>query len=282
VFNLNQLAGLTMTRGLALAEFGRVQDAINLLQDGIDISEKLSGVLFFGRLYNSLGYCYQEILHPERAWRLNLRSEEVGRGLMHRYPKGREVAGEIVAQATVNLMENLYDQGKTDEAWHRIGSFKKESKNRVYDRTRRRWEVRMDSLIARILLDRGELDQAETIAHKNLKINQEARAAKYEGRYLELLGEISFLRKNTDSAIRNLKKSIQILKEVGNPRQICQAHASLASVLDKLDKHAEARDQWGEAAAVIQRQAGNLSEPKLRAGFLEAQPIRRILTNIEK
>jgi len=281
VFNLNQLAGLTFTRGLALAEFGRVQDAIHLLQEGIDISEKLSGALFFGRLYNSLGYCYQEILRPERAWNLNLRSEEVARGLMARYPKGREVAAEIVAQATVNLMENLYDQGKTDEAWHRIGSFKKESQKGIYDRTRRRWEVRMDSLVARILLDRGELDHAETIARKHLKITQEARAAKYEGRFSALLGEIHILRKDPDGAIGNLKKSIQILKEVGNPRQLWQARASLASVLDKLGKHSDAREQWRAAGVVIQGQAGNLSDSELKKGFLEAKPIQQILARAE-
>jgi tetratricopeptide (TPR) repeat protein len=189
--------------------------------------------------------------------------------------------GEIVAQATVNLMENLYDQGKMDEAWHRIGSFRKESQKGVYDRTRRRWEVRMDSLIARILLDRGELDQAETIAHKNLKINQEARAAKYEGRFLELLGKIHFLQKDTDSAIRDFSESIQILKEVGNPRQLWRTHASLASVLEVLHKHGDAREQWSAAGAVIQTQASDLSDLELRRGFLEARPIRRILAKAE-
>jgi class 3 adenylate cyclase/tetratricopeptide (TPR) repeat protein len=281
VFNLNQLSGLTFTRGLALAEFGRVQDAINLLKNGIDIAEKLGGVLFLVRLYNSLGYCYHEVLHPDRAWSLNLRSEELARGLMDRYQEGGEVAGEIVAQANVNLMENLFDKGKAEEAWLRIESFKKESQSGVYDRARQRWEVRMDSLAAEILLQRSDLDQAEMIVYKNLKISQETHARKHEGRFMRILGEIQILRKRPDNAISNLSESIQTLKEIGNPRQIWQAHASLASVLDKLGKHSEARDQWREAAAVIQRQAGSLSEPELRAGFLEAQPIREILAKTE-
>ncbi len=98
---------------------------------------------------------------------------------------------------------------------------------------------------------------------------------------MRVLGEIQMLRKRAESAISYLNKSIQSLKEVGNPRQLWQSHASLASNLDRLGKHSEARDQWGAAVAVIQRQAENLSEPELRAGFLEARPIRKILANAE-
>jgi hypothetical protein len=68
-----------------------------------------------------------------------------------------------------------------------------------------------------------------------------------------------------------------ILKEVGNPRQLWQAYASLASAYDKLGRESEAREQWGAAAEVIRKTAGGLSDRELREGFLSAKPIRDIL-----
>jgi Flp pilus assembly protein TadD len=84
-------------------------------------------------------------------------------------------------------------------------------------------------------------------------------------------------RKESDNAIRSLNEAILILKEVGNPRQLWQAHASLASAYDKLRRVSEAREQWGAAAEVIHKTANGLSGRNLREGFLKARPIRDIL-----
>jgi hypothetical protein len=74
-----------------------------------------------------------------------------------------------------------------------------------------------------------------------------------------------------------MSEAILILKEVGNPRQLWQAYASMASVYDKLRRGTEARDQRGAAAEVIQKTANGLSDRELRQGFLNARPIRDIL-----
>jgi Flp pilus assembly protein TadD len=84
-------------------------------------------------------------------------------------------------------------------------------------------------------------------------------------------------RNEFDHAISSINEAILILKEVGNPRQLWEAHASLASVYDKLRRRSEARDQWGAAAEVIQKIANGLSDRNLREGFLNAKPIRDIL-----
>jgi Flp pilus assembly protein TadD len=100
---------------------------------------------------------------------------------------------------------------------------------------------------------------------------------KIEGRFLRLLGEVQMKRNESDNAIRSLNEAILILKEVGNPRQLWEAHASLASVYDKLRHGSEAREEWGAAADIIRKTAGGLSDQNLREGFLNAKPIRDIL-----
>jgi class 3 adenylate cyclase/tetratricopeptide (TPR) repeat protein len=281
MFNLNQLSGLIFTRGVALAEIGRIEEGIELLKEGIDICEKLGGELMLGRLYNALGYCYQEIHAPERAWDLNMRSEKVARELMKQYPMGREMAGEVVAQASLNLMENLFDQGKSEEAWHRLKSLEEESKSGDFVRARDQRRSRMNYLAAQILVRRKKLSQAEPLIRKNLERAREEHAKKREGGLLRLLGEVQFSHDEFDNAVNSLNEAIQVLKEVGNPRQLWQAYASLASGLAKYERTSNAREYWGAAAEVIQNTGNGLLDRELREGFFNAKPIREILSEAE-
>jgi len=279
MFNLTQLSGLIFIRGLSLAEIGRIQDAFAALKHGIDLCEKFGGAVHLGRLYNTLGYCYSEIRHPEEAWKWNLKSEGIARKLMEQYPMGGTILGEIIAQANVNLMENLFDQGNTEEVWKRIKSFEEESKSPDYNRSRDRWEARLDSLASLILLQREKVDEAEARIIKNLEISRKEHMKKIEGRFLRLLGEVQMKRNELDKAISSICEAILILKEVGNPRQLWEAHASLASAYGKLRRRSEAREQWGAAAELIQKTANGLSDRNLREGLLNAKPIQRILAN---
>ncbi len=74
-----------------------------------------------------------------------------------------------------------------------------------------------------------------------------------------------------------MNEAILILKEVGNPRQLWEAHTSLGSAYEKLRRESEAREHWGAAAEFIHKTANGLSDRNLREGFLNAKPIRDIL-----
>jgi class 3 adenylate cyclase/tetratricopeptide (TPR) repeat protein len=281
MFNLFYLSGLIFIRGLALAELGRIEDSIAILKDGIDICEKFGGNIHLGRLYNTLGYCYREIIQPDRAWKFNLRSKEIARRQMEQYPMVRESAAEIFSQTNVNLMENLFDQGNPNEAWHLMESFRKESKSDEYFRARDRWEVRMDYLACQILLNRNDLDTAEAFIYKNLEITQREHSKKMEGCFLRLLGEVQFRRGEIDPGNANLKEAIIILKKVGNPRQLWQAYESLGSAFSRLKRNSEAKEQWGAASEIIGKTASGISDRELREGFLTTNPIQGILSKAE-
>jgi len=169
---------------------------------------------------------------------------------------GGPIAAEIVGNANVNLMENLFDQGNMEEAWDRIKSFEEESKIPDYYRARDRWEARLDFLASLILLQRENVDEAGARITKQLEISRREHTKKIEGRFLSLLGEVQMKRKESDNAIRSFSEAILILKEVGNPRQLWQAHASLGSIYSKLGRGREARKQWGAAAEVIHSRTG--------------------------
>jgi tetratricopeptide (TPR) repeat protein len=279
MYSLSHLSGLIFIRGLSLAEIGRIEEALAALEHGIDLCEKLGGAPNLGRLYNTLGYCYSEIHHSEEAWKWNLKSEGIARKLMEQYPTAGPVGAEIVANANVNLMENLFDQGKTEEVWNRIKSFEEESKRADYKIARDRWEARLDFLASLILLQREKVDEAGARIIKNLEISRREHMKKIEGRFLRLLGEMKMKRNEFDHAISSMNEAILILKEVANPRQLWEAHASLASAYDKLRRESEAREHWGAAVELIHKTANGLSDRNLREGFLNAKPIQEILAN---
>ena len=277
IFNFVSLPFTILFRALALADTGRIEEAMPLFREGIEICEKFGNSYHLVRLYNCLGYCYSEVYDPRKAWNWNVRGEEMARKLMSQYPMGRQMSAEAAAQASVNLMENLFDQGNPDGAWDRIKSFETESRGDDFARLRDLWYARMDYLASQILLQRENVDQAESIITENLEKSRREHMRKNEGRFLRLLGEVQMKRNESDNALHSLREGTVILKEVGNPRQLWQAYASLASAYDKLGRVSEAKEQWGAAAGVIKKTASGLSDRELREGFLSAEPIRDIL-----
>jgi tetratricopeptide (TPR) repeat protein len=281
VSNLTVFSVGVFMRGLALAETGRIGEGITLIKEGIGICEKLGGMFFLARLYNCLGYCFSEILHPERAWLLNLESEKMARNQMLQHPVGRQAAAEVVAQANVNLIENLLDQGKQDEAWERIISLEQEANSDDFTNLRILWETRMQYLASQILLERNEMAHAEALIQENLERSKREHLKKNEGRFLRLLGEVQSKRNEPANAITTLNEAIRLLGEVENRRQLWQAHASLAATLAKSGRSVEARDRWGAAATVIHDTANGLSDTELKEGFLSAKPIKEILSKAQ-
>ena len=158
--------------------------------------------------------------------------------------------------------------------------FEEESRSPDYYRSRDRWEARLDFLASLILLQHEKIDEAETRIAKNIEIARREHTKKIEGRFLRLLGEAQVKRNESDNAISSIGQAILILKEVGNPRQLWEAHASLASAYEKLRRESEAREQWAAATGIIQKTAHGLSDRSLQEGFLDARPIRRILAKV--
>ncbi len=129
--NIFTLTNMIAIRGIALAEIGRVEEGINLLKYGIEICENFGAFLRLGVIYNNVGYCYGEIYQPDKAWPYNKRSETIARNLIKKNPMGVRQFSEIKAQSKVNLMENLFDQGKIDEAWEMMKDLEEESKTDI-------------------------------------------------------------------------------------------------------------------------------------------------------
>jgi hypothetical protein len=281
LFDIVALSFLTMHRGAALAEMGRIADSISLIRSGIEICEKFGVPVYLGPLYNCLGYCYGEIYHTEQAWKLNLKSEQIARRLLEKFPSGGRQWAHALGYAEANLVENLLDQRKIDEAWERIRATDQGSKGETFSYNRYQWESRMNYHAAQICLLRNDLYQAGAIIQDNLKKVRDELMKKREGSFLRLLGELQIRRNEHEKAIQTLNDAILILKEVENPRQLWQAHASLGLAFEGLNRRSEGRGQWGAAAEVISQTANSLADRDLRERFLGAEPIKEIFSKAQ-
>jgi predicted ATPase/class 3 adenylate cyclase len=281
-YGLSVLPAAIMIRGIALAETGRIEEAMTIIRTGIDLCEKYGALNELGALYNSLGYCYGELYLPSRAWKYNLRGEEIARQLFQKSNRKIKIYAEMTAQANVNLIENLFEQEALDKAWDHLQSFQQQSRDAIYDTTRHQWESRMNYLAARIFLLGNEVDRAEGLILENLEKVRQTQSRKREGSLLRLLGEVNLRRNNYDQAIAHIGEAIEILKKVGNPHQLWEAQAAFGWAHDQAGRISEAKDQWGAAVATIQGVADKLSDRELRAGFLNAQPVREILGRAER
>jgi tetratricopeptide (TPR) repeat protein len=282
MYNISILSNVIWVRGIALAEIGQVDEAMAALRDGIEISERFGALYRLDTFYNCLAYCCGEIYQLDEASKFNLKAEEIVRKLMEKYPVGRRQWAHGLGEAVVGLVENLFDQGNEDTAWERLKSLEQESRSADFDMNRYQWESRMNLLTAQILLHRNDVGAAEAIVERNLHSVQTQHMKKREGSFLRLLGEVQRRRNQHENAAATLNEAIRILAEVENPRQLWQAHHSLASTFKEMKRSGEAREQWGRAAKIIQHSANALSDRSLREGFLKAQPIRDMLSQTEQ
>ena len=202
----------------------------------------------------------------------------MARQLMQRHPSGRRHHAEMTAQSSVNLLENLFDQGHIEEAWERMQSLKEESGGQEFDMFRHQWESRMNYLAAQILLARNDFAQAEPLIRENLEIVRRLHAKKREGGFLRLLGEVQMRQGAHEEALQSFNEAIAILQGVGNPRQLWQAHASLALAYEQMGRLSEAKGQWTGPADLIHKVAQDLSDLVLREGFLQAPLTQAILS----
>ena len=279
MFNMTGMSFVVFFRGIALAETGRIEEGIAILKDGIDVCEKFGVSMRLASLYNCLGYCYGEIHNIERALALNKKGEEIARGLLIKYPMGRHQYAEMLAQSRINLMENYFDQGNLDEAWNGIQALKAEAKGEDFNWFRHQWESRMNYLATQILLFRNDTAQADTIIQENLKLAKDKLLKKRQGCFLRLAGELLLKQNDFENALKYMRESVDLLEEVGNPRQLWQAHAPLSSAFHNAGRSGEACENWGLAAKLIDTAANRLSDEELKSAFLNADPIKSILSN---
>jgi tetratricopeptide (TPR) repeat protein len=176
----------------------------------------------------------------------------------------------------INVMDNLFDMGKIDEAWVLLENLKEESASENFDYGRQYWELRMNYLECKMHLENSNFDKAELIIQDNIERANKNQMKKREGSFLRLLGEIQLQKDELNNAVGTLKNSIGILEKVSNPKLLWETYSILATIYQKLGRSSKSSEAWGAARNWITTVADDLSDMELKNSFLNSQQIKNI------
>jgi hypothetical protein len=101
---------------------------------------------------------------------------------------------------------------------------------------------------------------------------------KREGSFLHLLGKIQIHRNEIENAINTIKRSIEMLEKVGNPRLLWETYSTMAIAYNKLGHSNKSAKAWGYAKKWVTMVADGLSDLELKNGFLISPQIKAILS----
>lgn len=283
VYNYNLQAGsqISYLRAWVLTDIGKYHEAISFLNQWLDLAKQNSLYLALGRIYNSFGWVLSEIYSIDKALDFNHKSLENAIGL-RRSPALIISASEMQAMAEINIMENTFEMGDVDEAWNHITRFEEVSNHPNYDIQRIRWSTRMRDLKGNILLGRGDLDGAESLAKQCVEAATKRGIRKYIGKAERLLGRIFTEREQYGQSEEKLRYALSILEDVGNPKQIWMTHTALAELSKRTNRTDLEREQWQRAAQIVTHTADELQDSALKDTFVGAAPVRQILENVKR
>jgi tetratricopeptide (TPR) repeat protein len=135
----------------------------------------------------------------------------------------------------------------------------------------------MKDLKGNILLGRGDLDGAATLARQCIEAATKRGIKKYVGKAERLLGKILTEQGQYGHAEDRLRYALAKLEDVGNPKQIWMTHTALAELCKRMNRADLQREQWQKAAQLMTNTADGLQDKNLRKFFISALPIRRVL-----
>jgi tetratricopeptide (TPR) repeat protein len=132
------------------------------------------------------------------------------------------------------------------------------------------WQMRLTAARAQLALARRDWASALRFADEAVAQAHAKRRVKYEALRLACRSRVLVARGRTKAAIAPLRRGVELVRPVGDPAMFLRAATALLDV-DGNDALAE------EARVAAERMLQELPDPKLRATFAAAEPVRRLL-----
>jgi class 3 adenylate cyclase/tetratricopeptide (TPR) repeat protein len=272
--------GALFQYALALGEAGRLQEAIELLQEGRATGLEVGELNSTPKVVNSLGWAFHELCIYEKALEFNTQAlEMVGtvafEELTHRM--------EVVTMTKVNIAENHQMKGGLGEARRLLQSLYDETEPMEFIWNRARWKIRLLMVWAEIELAEDDLAAAQARLNEanSIEILNQAPYLKYQIRGGRLQGNIHAANGKYDDAEAELDQTLERAQHFGNPTQLWRTQQALGNLYARMDREADALDQYRAARDVVQGVADGLTDPELKEGFLNAGPIREVFAQAE-
>ncbi len=242
-----------------LGAYGR---ALEVLEEAVDLSDRMGDRAWKTRLLNTLGWCLAEVGDPEAALDCNRRSTALAEEMV----KLDLVPGapELYGNAAVNLALNELDLDEVPLAWDRLQAVLASLEASDDPWMRWRYAMHVSDGLARAELARGNPDAALAWLDREAEDARLQHAPKVEARALELRGRALLRMDLRLDAAEALAGAAARAAEIGYPPVQWRARALLAELARREGDASAAQQHAAEATHLVRKHARSLEAPRLR------------------
>lgn len=254
---------MTWMRGLALANQGRISDALQALQEGTKMGE-INGERFWSsRIPNTVGWIYSEVLDPETALKYNLL------GVTAAQQAGQP---EVEANSHLNLSNAYSVLGDLTLAARHLSEGERILRASSGKWLKWRFVIRLELENASYWFTRGDLVKARAAATLALAKAEAVLARKHVAWAHKLMADVDLLEGNAAKAAAECRIAREILAHYPCPLiewkiQLTTRQAALLS--GDSDGAEHALNQASECLAAL---ADSIRDPELREKFTSRTP----------
>ncbi|MGI8735533.1 MAG: serine/threonine-protein kinase PknK [Pyrinomonadaceae bacterium] len=253
--------------GLSKGNLGHMSEAIEILEEAIQMAGRNGDRFWFPRMPNCIGWMHRELQDFEGAFKHD--------------QEGLRVAREFnVLEAEANSLINLgIDHTLGGRPSETVSAFRETRE--IFERDawfRWRYNIRLEAATAWHWLRQGDLEQAGEFAQRLLETASEYGAHKYITEAHRMKAHIAISADDLDTATKEFAAGLEELQRYPAPLVAWRTYAGLGRLQLKRGDETAARSAFTQAAKIVDACAANVSDDDLRATFLNSKAVREVMT----
>lgn len=249
--------------GMALGNRGRLGEAIETVTKGFRLADMNNDSWHVCRLPNTLGWLSREVEDCEDALRLDEQSAMIARQLGYQ---------EAEANAHVNMARGLTDFGEHERALAELRQAERLFKEDIWFRWR--YNIRLQSELARHWMAVEDLGQAAKHAEATLELAERYRAPKYIADAYATLGDIAALEDRPDDVHQHFGAATQALARNPCPTLLWRVLSRYRQFALRSRDHERADMLRQRCGTIIDGLADSLKEDETRKRFLKSKAVK--------
>jgi len=252
--------------GLLRGNMGRMSEALETLQEAIEMARRNGDHFWLARLPNCLGWIHRELGDFGRAVELDLQGIEIAR---------EDHVLEAEANSRINLGIDHTHTGKREKTLDEFHSVEDIFKRDAWFRWR--YSIRLQAATSEYWLAQGDLAQATEYARRLLDVAADYDSRKYVAWAHKLLAEVAIAQGDEMRAEAEFNTALEKMRERPVPLVAWKIHAALGRLLDHRGDRPSARLAFAQASTIVQAIAASVSDDALRTKFLNSSSVQEVL-----
>jgi serine/threonine protein kinase/tetratricopeptide (TPR) repeat protein len=252
--------------GLSSGNLGRMSEALQKLNEAIQMARRNGDLFWFPRMPNCIGWIHRELQNFEGALKYDQEGLEVSR---------QHHVLEAEANSLINLGIDYTHSGQseqTESAFHETED--------IFARDawfRWRYNIRLQAATAEHWLGQRDLEKARKFAQRLLDTASQYEAHKYIAVAHKLKGQIAVAAGALGEAESLFTTALQELQEHPAILVAWKTYAELGRLKSSLDDSAAAQDAFAQAAEIVNQIVAHTDDATLRETFLNSSSVREVM-----